>query len=31
MLKKDTLKASTMTKRLNAGWNEEHLKNILKF
>jgi hypothetical protein len=31
MLKKDTLKASIMTKRLNAGCNEEYLKNILKF
>ena len=27
MLKKDTLKASIMTKRLNAGWNEAYLKN----
>jgi len=31
MLKKDTLKASMMTKRLNAGWNQEYLKKILEF
>jgi len=31
MLKKDTLKASIMTKRLNAGWNETYLKKILEF
>ena len=31
MLKKDTLKASIMTKRLNAGWNEAYLKKILGF
>ena len=31
MLKKDTLKASIMTKRLNAGWNEAYLKKLLEF
>jgi|TARA_B110000259_G_C13965275_1_gene382387 predicted transposase YbfD/YdcC len=31
MLKRDTLKASIMTKRLNAGWNESYLKKILEF
>ena len=32
LLKNDTsIKASVMSKRLNAGWNQEYLKNILGF